>query len=358
MADQSHQNGVEVEPKNRGGSFFVVDRANWEKVWNVETRNRLNLCTAFLVLSAGTGRDHRLTKWSAKACEEYTGMGKPRAKLAIEELINSGLVEHTDQSKRLFPQYRLAEHLDEREPIFLPVQLITGFDAETPILRRVRQTGDAELLRMLVDMYGLVELDPTFGIPIVRLRMDHSEGGSAKKIAEYGANAIWSLDLGGVMQASGEWVTHHAVKKGKTQDWSIFWERVGMLRKIGALYFSPWVFDGEALDSEPIFPVSDMDTDVEATLIGKMKLEIYSAVAAAVEDRSYLLDKSEYFTILPTHHRAPSLRGVARMRVEADTPGRRESFMARKNLIESATVAFGVLRQNLTEGRFGIPISL
>src|SRR3546814_9048293 len=64
--------------KGRGGNFLAIDRSAWERLWQVETGNRLNLVTAFIVLLAGTGSDHQLTKWSAKACEQHTGMGKPR----------------------------------------------------------------------------------------------------------------------------------------------------------------------------------------------------------------------------------------------------------------------------------------
>ncbi len=56
----------------------MLDRDIWAKLWETETRNRLNLATAFLVLLAGTGADHRLTKWSAKACEERAGLGDAR----------------------------------------------------------------------------------------------------------------------------------------------------------------------------------------------------------------------------------------------------------------------------------------
>src|SRR3546814_17498201 len=72
--------------------------------WQVETGNRLNLVTAFIVLLAGTGSDHQLTKWSAKACEQHNGMGKPRAKVAIDELIQHGFVARTERSTKLYPQ--------------------------------------------------------------------------------------------------------------------------------------------------------------------------------------------------------------------------------------------------------------
>src|SRR3546814_4933981 len=80
-------------------------------------------------------------------------MGKPRAKVAIDELIQHGFVARTERSTKLYPQYRLQPIPLDSDPIFLPVALVTGIEAEASMLRRVRETGDALLLRMLVDLY-------------------------------------------------------------------------------------------------------------------------------------------------------------------------------------------------------------
>ena len=52
---------------------------------------------------------------------------------------------------------------------FLPVALVTGLAAEASILRRVRETGDPMLLRMVIDLYGQVQLDATYGVPVAAL---------------------------------------------------------------------------------------------------------------------------------------------------------------------------------------------
>src|SRR3546814_13921975 len=96
-------------------------------------------------------------------------MGKPRAKVAIDELIQHGFVARTERSTKLYPQYRLQPIPLDSDPIFLPVALVTGIEAEASMLRRVRETGDALLLRMLVDLYGLIQLAATFGVPLSAL---------------------------------------------------------------------------------------------------------------------------------------------------------------------------------------------
>src|SRR3569832_805145 len=87
--------------KGRGRRFFVLGRTAWTKLHEVQTANRLYLYLTFMVLLAGTGSDHRLTKWSLKACDEHFGLGKPRAKRVLDELIAGGLVERIDGVSRL-----------------------------------------------------------------------------------------------------------------------------------------------------------------------------------------------------------------------------------------------------------------
>lgn len=347
--------------KGKGRLFFALDRDLWERLWSLETANRLNFVLTYLVLLAGTGSDHRLTKWSAKACEEHVGIGKPRAMRAIEELITHGIVSRTDAATRMMPQYQLPGLDREADPIFLPVQLVTGLAAETPMLRRVRETGDALVLRMLVDLYGLVETDATYGVPLESLRQNPPDHHPARKLFEAGANAIWAMEFGGQQSAKGEWVAPHRMEAKPNGDaWSLFWERVGTLTKIGALWFEPWVFDGEALDAEPMFPVDPAihyavkQTDRVTTLTRAA----YDAAVALAGEQSYFIDRAEgdILVPLPVHHRAPEVRGVARLRVEPDTPGRRIAFAKRMRRIEGYQDAFTLLRKDAEAGRLDRPI--
>src|SRR3546814_19565879 len=86
--------------------------------WQVETGNRLNLVTAFIVLLAGTGSDHQITKWSAKACEQHTGMGKPRAKVRSEESrVGKECVRQC--RTRWMPYYVKKKHKIKRKGLFM-----------------------------------------------------------------------------------------------------------------------------------------------------------------------------------------------------------------------------------------------
>lgn len=347
--------------KGRGRLFFALDRVLWDRLWTLETSNRLNFVVAYLVLLAGTGSDHQLTKWSAKACEQHVGVGKPRAMRAIEELIDQGIIARTDASTRTMPQYRLPALDRDANPIFLPVQLVTGLVGEAPVLRRIRETGDALLLRMLIDLYGLLQMDATYGVPIENLRQNPSPHHPGRKLLEAGANAVWALELGEGQAARGDWALVHRIEGvNEAESWSLFWERVGTLRKIGALWFEPWVFDGDALDAEPLFPVDPSihydvrDTD-RVTALTRMA---YEAAAALAGERTYLIDRAEgdILVALPVHHRPPEIRGVARMRVEPDTPGHRRAYALRMQRIEGYEDAYRLLREDAHAARFDRPV--
>ena len=353
-----------VRGRGRGGGFFAIAHEGWESLWTVPTSNRLNLVITYLVLLAGTGSDHRLTKWSARACEQYTGLGKPRAKHAIEELIEAGLIARTAASTKMLPQYELPALPLEVEPIFLPVALVRGLAGEASMLRRVRETGDPLGLRMLVDLYGAVSLDATHGVPIEMLHGGKMEAGAptARKIAEAGAHAVWALSDGRWRHASGDWTSIHRVKAADTKSaWAPFWARFDLLKQIGAIWYEPWVFDGEELDAEPLFPldasgffaVAKPTDEAELT---RLAFDVSRALVG--DERSYVFDHADanFYLPLTAHRRAPAYREVARLRVEPDTPGRRLAWKRRRTLIEQYQEAFAHLQQQVHEGIYDRPM--
>jgi hypothetical protein len=333
----------------RGSKFFVLDRALWEFACGAATNNRLNLLTAMLVLLAGTGADHRLTKWSTKACELYAGMGKPRAKLAIEELLKARIISLTPTSSRRFPQYKFVAPNPNKDPIFLPVQLITGFQGENPVLRRVRDTGDEVLLMMLVDLYGRVQVDATHGLPLDVLKEAGSTSETRRKVLERGVHVVWSLGHEQQMTA-GRWRSPYV---GKNVD--AFWDRIELLRNIGALWFEPWVFSSDRDDAEPLFPVGAPESDGATLPLSDRAMLVASLLAA---DQPYLLTPhtEKSLVVLPAHHSAPAIRGVAKLRVEADTPGRRNAFGARMSATRHWHAEYQKLYEDLKVGRTDIPL--
>ncbi len=341
-ADTTHS---ATSTKSRGGLFFAIDRAVWAQLWTLETANALHLVTAFLVLCAGSGADHQLTKWSAKAIEEYTGIGKPRGQRAIQELIDHGLISRTPQSTRMFPQYRLPAPDREADPIFLPVQLVTGLGGATPILRRLREVGDPEVLRMLVDLYGLVQVDATYAPSTACLmRMTLMP---ARKLFETGVHAVWALDDLDELFTHGPWqdIYRH---DGDVES------HLATLQRIGALDFEDWIFDNDAADAEPMFPVDRSVLYGGETHAARLtSLAHQASCVLAGENYGHTVPPGKVLVPLPVHHQPPSLRGVARLTVEADTPGRRLAFAQRMERIEGYTAAFTRLIGEAMSGDYG-----
>lgn len=361
LKTEDSPNDAATKSKRKLGRFCVLDREIWGSLWNIPTRNRLNLITTFIVLLAGTGGDNRTTKWSARACEERVGIGKPRAKLAINELAEAGVLEHTDNSTPSYPQYRLPRPDREKDPIFLPVELVTGLSNETSALRRVRETGDPLVLRMLIDLYGMVEVDAPFSIPLKNLKQLDGEPNSSRKALEMGAHAVWALNFGNTLSASGDWTAVHRKNQKTGASWDDFWARVRLLERIGLLYFEPWVFSGEDDDAEPLFPINlDAMYAGDTDSVAELTRSAFDAASALADERPYLLDNhpGKMFVPLPLHHSAPALRGVAKLRVEADTPGRRRAYALRMTHIEDYFAAFRQLERDAHAGDYSRPLRL
>lgn len=363
LAARAEQN----RQRAKGGRFFVLERAAWEDLWRVPTINRLNLLTAYLVLLAGTGADHRLSKWSAHACEHYAGMGKPRAQVAIRELIDTGLLARQPGGSPRHPHYRFPARPRGEDAIFLPVAMIAGVKGggagETPVLRRVRQTGDAMVLRLLVDLYGMVQLDRTHGVAIASLCLLDSLPVVSHCLARRGAHAVWLLRPGNTLHASGPWRDRHgseaipapAGRHGEDP----FETRLQGLRDMGALWFEPWVFDGIGFDAEPLLPVSPQAEASSGDDERRWQETARVCAQLLCEEPGSLVDAPDLpLVVLPAHHRMPRLFGVARLRVEADTPGRRSSWLQRKEALERGLRACRGLAAQLQESDFNQPLRL
>lgn len=341
--------------EGRGGRFFVLGRAVWDALLTAPTGNRMNLILVFLVMAAGSGADQRLSKWSAQACETYLGMGKPRARHAIDELVTAGLVERTPDATPARPQYRLPDVAAEEDPIFLPVQLITGLAAETPMLRRVRETGDADALILLIDLYGQVQCDATHALPIACLSQHPAQ--PAHQVIERGVHTLWAVTppQPGRMCAAGPWT-----RVQEDLDWDDFWIRIDLLRSIGAIRFEPWLFESDADDAEPLFPLdftiltgADLTDDVS-----RLSATLIAAARELTRQQPQLPETYRDHHLIPrtAHQPAPAVVAVAKPRIEPDTPGARLSWRRRMELIEAQEAALSGLVRDLVGGVGSRPI--
>jgi hypothetical protein len=218
---------------------------------------------------------------------------------------------------------------------------------------------------MLVDLYGLVETDATFGVPVANLRHGGREDNqpTAEKIASIGVHAVWAVKAGTWRSAGGDWAVLHRVdtNKAKQADWTRFWDRVDLLKQIGALFYEPWLFDSDALDAEPLMPLDPAAFYAVAEPEEEAKLTRLAFDAARMligEERSYVMDnvEADYFVPLPLHQQPPALRSIAKLRVEADTPGRRLAWKRRRTLIERLEQSYRQVLADAESAAFNNPM--
>src|SRR3954447_10317824 len=81
--------GAVIESKKSARErIFAVDRRAWARACDLG----MPAAVSYLVLACGTGGDQRTTGWSVDAITRHTGIGRPRAKKAVQALRDHGLV--------------------------------------------------------------------------------------------------------------------------------------------------------------------------------------------------------------------------------------------------------------------------
>lgn len=332
------------------GRFLVLSRDHWQRLWDIPTTNRLNLIAAYLVLLAGSNYSSRITTWSASACERYVGIGAPRARIAIRELIQGGLAEPASGPRSERVRYRLAPRLDTQTPIFMPMRLVTGlYEDQASMLKEARQSGDEMALRLLVDLHGMVQPDATFGMPLDRFRQ--CKDAVSRRVKSEDGYTVWELRRSGDMVAAGDWCAPHVATGDNGQpDWTRFWQRLETVRGLDVFWFDPWVFDSEAMDAEPILPIAGFPGGVltEQLLDCDILRRRLVRALTGIEEKPLEREVSDnVYIVLPDHHGMPALRGVARLWNEADTPGRRRALEQRERLIARQAAEYKNLLDDL-----------
>lgn len=349
--------------KGRGGNFMVLGRENLLTLIKAPTSNRMNFILVYIVLLAGTGADHKYTKWSAKACEEKLGIGRPRAKLAIAELVKSGLVSLAPNFDARRPQYILTPPSTDIDEIFLPVALVTGLVDEASILRRVKETNDPLIIKILLSIYRDAILDRTYSLPVATLSSSHDDDyEAATKVIGTGIFNLWHLPRPTIQRVDRTWVhSIFGVKETTSEMFQDFWSALKTLQNLGAITIEDWVFDSNSPNAEPLFPVDfEGIYDTTESKAASLTSLLWSTAFNFVEDKEYILEKYDggLFIPLPSHCSAPAIRGVVKLRIEPDSPGRRMSYALRMRALEYFTATFEKASQDFSSRSFNRPFTL
>jgi len=182
---------IVAPPKTRGGEFFAIDKAPFEAACKLG----LNPAVAYLAVTRGAGRDNAASFWSVNAIEQHTGMSRPKAKAALQALIDCGLFKKERGGAR--PRYRIGRS-DEPQWIWLPNAIVDGAADEIPPLRLLRQMQDVRRLRLFVAMYDSHDLANDGGISRTVLWQNHT----LTKEGNRGASTIWAFEREGISTVS------------------------------------------------------------------------------------------------------------------------------------------------------------
>jgi hypothetical protein len=91
--------------------FFAIDAQTWPKVCVLG----MPAAVSYLVLACGSGGDQTTTRWSVDAITRHTGIGRPRAKKAVDALVKTGLIRIDRAGTR--PQYSIIHAHQQRETV-------------------------------------------------------------------------------------------------------------------------------------------------------------------------------------------------------------------------------------------------
>jgi hypothetical protein len=282
--------------------FFSIDRELFARITGLGLKSAL----AYLVLAAGTGREQRVTAWSVNAVRNYAGLGRKRAEGAVGALLDGGFL--TRERGGRHPRYRLLP--GEGAVAWLPNTLVTGAADEPTPLERIRPTGDAKVLRLLVDLYGENALPDDGGVCREYLWYPTKRA----RLAEIGSFLLW-----GFRPEKPLVYPSAPFARAQTDGGSVtpFFERLETLLVTGLASWAFYVLDEP--EGEPILPL-EADTEEErqvgevAQWAGEQLESHLNAPGVESEAGGY-----NWWVPLPRHIRDPAVVGVLRLRYRPHT---------------------------------------
>lgn len=223
--------------------FFAIDRQAWHAVCDLG----MNEAVSYLIIAAGTGRDHRTSGWSATAVEKYTGMHHVRAKEAIAQLVKC---EHlTVEAHGKLRRYKLLIP-EAPEYIWLPLTIVEGANDERPPLKLLRKAQNLGALKLFIDLYFFHDLAGNGGCEWrvgagMRLPYERSE------VCSYGSYTIWRFTPVPGNNGGQKIEVFRDAKFAFPE----FWDAFNLLLRAGLVDFVEHLVDGDTSAGEVLHPL-------------------------------------------------------------------------------------------------------
>ncbi|MGK9282328.1 hypothetical protein [Sinorhizobium meliloti] len=320
--------------------FFAVDRRIWKQICSLG----LNEAVSYLVIAAGSGRDHATSWWSATAIEKHTGMHHRRAKEAIQNLERNGFLSIQGRGKlRRTSLHRASSieaviasgsshsELDEPDWIWLPQALVEGAADEMPPIKLLRQSQDIDALRLFVELYYHHDLPGSGGIEWrqgigIRHRYIRVEAG------EHGIYKVWAFKP--LPEGAETWEVAPFWFDG-------IWGAWGLLRRAGLIEFVPHLVEADTKDAEIISPLALNTGEPGEKAIGAAATRAGRLMAAP-----WFSDPDAVIVPVPAVRPNVQLIGVARLKYRPNTT-KTAQWLAFAPEWQNATMGFEELAQSV-----------
>jgi hypothetical protein len=361
--------------RSASGEFFVVDR----RIFMAACALGLNPAIAYLTIARGAG-SRRTSAWSVDAIERYTGISRPKAKIAVATLIENGLITlersgtrplygivpahewqantfsaddrivleligvqkgvripsahiytAADLARRGFlineKNYRFSKNCDalfseEPRSVWLPNAIVDGAADERPPLALLRQMQDVRRLKLFIALYDVNNLPNDGGVSRALLYEEHA----LKKISQRGPLTIWGFDSAGQkfsIHASplpNIFLTGRKDDDGRDTGWADFWSALEGLDSCGLIKFIPHVFESNKPEAEMMHPYAT-ERDVGETWEHGVADAAHAAALVCLEPvyREWAAENDFRLLPVPSHISNVAVIGIARLRYRPKT---------------------------------------
>ena len=140
-----------------------------------------------------------------------------------------------------------------------------GFRNEISILRKLRETGEQGAILLLLDLYTVFDLSEDYGVPMTLVYGKHENSNnqldlkndiilttSIQRINQsvYTNNRIHKINNEFITRIERELVEEHGADES-----SVFFHRLGILKKVKAVQWIPFIFESDNYEGQPIYPI-------------------------------------------------------------------------------------------------------
>lgn len=285
---------------DKRGKFFQLDMNKFEKACDLG----LYPAIAYLTIACGVQRGTDLSTWSVNALEKWAGIGRPRAKRAIDEMKRRNIIAEAtfNVGARTHKAWRLPVST-EPDWVYLPNTFIKSAATEVAPIERLRKMGSIEAIRMIIQIYHLQDLPANGG-----LDWSYVHGFYERElITERGRFRIYGWTLKGHTAPTKSSLRKQfgALTKSTNQQ---FFDTITALVDLGLVEWVRLLVEREDPDAEIVFPCTDIGSGTE--IERELKDTAYDTAEAMIGESGHLHRLVSFDIVAPVPDNLPDVAAV------------------------------------------------